>query len=145
MTNLYYIVIGLNENQDTHVEENIDITEMKAPTDHDNIDNHDIDTEKNKENTLNEEANDPILETNIDTVEQVEELVIAETDLANVEQQESTSEEAPKTYAELDRSLINMEPHFFLNKVQIHLYSVSTKMILSNYRKIDHRKLIAIP
>ncbi len=119
MTNLYYIVIGLNENQDTHEEENIDITEMQAPTDQDNIDNHDIDTKENKENALNAEANDPILETNIDTVEQVEELVIAETDLANVEQQGSTNEDAPKTYAELDRSLISMERRVFLNKVQI--------------------------
>ncbi len=40
-------------------------------------------------------------------------------DVDNVKVEESTTEKAPKTYSELDQSLINMEPHFFLNKVLI--------------------------
>ena len=103
------------------MEENIDKTEMKVPADHENTN-----TNENTENPLSKETNDSIIETNIDTVKQVEEEpIMTETnDIATVEQQlddtkESTNEEAPKTYAELDQSLINMEPHFFLNKVLI--------------------------
>ena len=98
------------------MEENIDKTEMKVPADHENTN-----TNENTENPLSEEANDSIIETNIDTVKQVEEepIVTETNDIATVEQQLDDTKEAPKTYAELDQSLINMEPHFFLNKVLI--------------------------